>query len=101
MEEDGVSSKSDNLRRHIKRGRKRELRVRTGWTESAILMGEVGLEGAEGSKGYPHNTERNEMTVDGVVGRRITLSSAASEHSSPYCLCCFHCVSFPAPSFLL
>lgn len=37
----------------------RELRVRTGRTESDKLMGGVDLEGAEGSKGYPHNTERN------------------------------------------
>lgn len=76
VKEDGVSSRSDNLRRHKKREKKRrrkrrgELRVRFGWIEREILMERVDVEGVEGRKGYPHNAEKQERGWQGEGQRR-------------------------------
>lgn len=95
MKEDGVSSRSDNLRRHKKRGKKKsrkrlgELRVRLGWIEREIVMERVDVEGAECRKGYPHNTAKQERGWQGegqrrdVNGKRETPSSAAVDDSGP------------------
>lgn len=60
MEEDGVSSRPDNLRRHVKRGREKETEqiLISGWILRMISKGGVDVDGMEIRKGYPYFTER-------------------------------------------